>query len=204
MTARPHSRHRRLFLTVPAVVLLLASAFGGLYLYIAINGYKESPGQADAIVVLGASVAPGGNPTPALAARTELGVRLWKEGRAKMLVLTGGLGRNPPAEALVMREIALREGVPAETIVVEDQAHSTLESAQRVGEIAKQRGWSSVIVATDPFHTIRAGLMFQDRGLRVITAPTNDTYYSNETRTFYTVRETLALTVYFLQRLYLR
>lgn len=204
MTSSIHRRRSRLLLAIPVALFLLAGTFAGLYVYISVYGYKETAGQADAIVILGAKVAAGGVPTPALAERTELGIRLWKEGRARVLVFTGGLGTNPPAEAVVMRDIALREGVPVEAMVVEDQSRSTLESAKRVAEIAGRRGWSSVIVATDPFHTIRSGLMFRDRGLKVITVPTHDNYYSSGDRAYYTFRETLGLTAYFFQRLFPR
>lgn len=194
----------RLTATLAAILLLSMASMAGLFAYISICGYRGSAGDADAVVVLGAKVLPGGAPTPALAARTELGIRLWKEGRARFLVFTGGLGTNPPAEAEVMRRIALDKGVPNEAIIVEDRSHCTLESARLVGEIARSKGWTTVIVATDPFHTVRAGVMFENEGLQVHTEPTDDIYYNDRTRRFYTLREAVALAAYLVQRPFLR
>ncbi len=130
-----------------------------------------------------------------------LGIRLYKEGFAQHLVLTGGLGQFPPAEAEVMRRIATEESVPESAIVVEDQAKNTLESARLVREICRKNGWESVIVITDPFHTIRAGWMFRDQGLTIYTAPTEDTYYTPQTRTWYTLREAIGIMAYAVERI---
>jgi uncharacterized SAM-binding protein YcdF (DUF218 family) len=125
---------------------------------------------ADAIVVLGAAVWPGERPSPALARRIERGVELFHAGHAPNLVPTGGLGRNPPAEAEAMARAARARGVPAEALVLEDRATSTVESAEYVAALAERNGWRSVIVVSEPYHVTRAGWMFRDRGLDVQTA----------------------------------
>ena len=58
------------------------------------------------IVVLGAAVWEGGQPSPALKRRLLHGVKLWKEGNAKYIIVSGGIGKHPPSEAAVMKKLA--------------------------------------------------------------------------------------------------
>ena len=91
--------------------------------------HPEAPPVAyDVIVVLGAAVWPGGQPSPALQRRILHAVDLWQRGYAAYLLVTGGVGKYPPAEAAVMQRLAVtRHSSPA--ILCEDQATSTFESA---------------------------------------------------------------------------
>jgi uncharacterized SAM-binding protein YcdF (DUF218 family) len=203
---------RQLKLTAGLIVTLCLAllgvtviSFAGLYRSVAVAADAESkePLTSDFIVVLGAGVQPGGQPSPALRARAELGVKLYQQGYAKYLVVTGGVGPNPPAEAEVMRQIALADGVPAEAIVVENKARNTQESASLVKAIAIPRGWTRALIVSDPYHLPRASWMFSDAGFVVSTAGTNDYYYSPRTRAYQTGRECLGLFAYALQRPFL-
>ena len=103
----------------------------------------EAPPTAyDVIVVLGAAVWPDGRPSPALQRRVMHAVDLLQQGSAAYLLVTGGLGKYPPAEAEVMQRLAMAHGIPTENILCEDQATSTFASALRCCDILRQRGWS--------------------------------------------------------------
>lgn len=191
-----HIALKRLRIVLRAGLVTLLTV--GVLSYVWIGGFREEPQVSDAIVVLGAAVWPGGQPSPALYARTTRAVDLYKRGYASHLVLTGGLGKNPPSEAEVMRRIAVGQGVPPEAIVVEDQAHSTWDSATLVASICRDHGWSRVLVVSDPFHLARSRLVFRDQGLTVSTGATRDSYYSAPTRSLYVLREVTALYAYLL------
>ena len=118
----------------------------------------------DAIVVLGAAVRPGGAPSPALVRRVGRAVRLFRAGAAPMLVMTGGLGRHPPAEAELMAALAIRAGVPPERILLEDRAATTFESARNCAALLQERGWRRVLLVTDGFHLRRSLLIFRAFG----------------------------------------
>lgn len=147
----------------------LVVAYLGAAVVVASPSCRE-PRPADAIVVLGAAVWPGERPSPALRRRIDRGVELWRAGLAPALVPTGGLGRYPPSEAEVMARVAGRAGVPADALVLESQATSTLTSAESVAALARERGWRSVIMVSQPYHLLRAGWMFRDQGLEVQAA----------------------------------
>lgn len=150
---------------------------------------------ADAIVVLGAQVRPDGRPSAALRGRVRRAAALHHAGYAPCVALTGGIGDAPFAEAVVMQALAVALGVPEEATALEPAATRTVESARLVGAMARQRGWRSVILVSDPFHLRRAALLFGGQGLTVQTAATNDYYFSARSRRRYRLREMAGLAV---------
>jgi uncharacterized SAM-binding protein YcdF (DUF218 family) len=150
--------------------------------------------QGDAIVVLGSAVWPGERPSPSLARRIDRGVELWQAGFAPVLVPSGGVGRFPPAEAEVMARVARTGGVPDAALVLDLEATSTSESAEKVGALASTYGWERVILVSEPYHVRRAALLFQGQGLAVETAcaPWSDQTWSN---VYQTLREAGGLLV---------
>ena len=151
----------------------------------------------DVIVVLGAAVWPGGQPSPALQRRVLHAVDLLQRGCAAHLLVTGGVGKHPPAEAEVMQRIAMAHGIAPASIVLEDQATSTFESAWRCRDMLRQRGWSHVVLVTDRFHLPRALLAFRSVGIRAVgsAAPGKPARRLSK-RTYYYLREGLALAWY--------
>ena len=126
---------------------------------------KHRTGEpCDAVVVLGTRVLADGRPSPALARRVDHAVRLFHEGRARHLVMSGGLGDHPPAEAQVMRDHAVRAGVPPERILMEAESDTTFENALRSAAILRARGWSRLIVVSQGYHLPRALFLFRRLG----------------------------------------
>ncbi|MGF1639876.1 MAG: YdcF family protein [Rhodospirillales bacterium] len=129
---------------------------------------------ADAVVVLGAALSAAGTPGPALKRRIEHGVRVLNARGLPYLVVSGGVTRHPPAEADVMRSIAVERGVPAARILVEDRARNTFENAVYTGRIVRDRGWRAVVLVTDWFHMPRALYVFRRLGLRATGDPVRE------------------------------
>ncbi|MGZ8408111.1 MAG: YdcF family protein, partial [Caulobacteraceae bacterium] len=100
----------------------------------------------DAVIVLGAPPLGPGVPGPAIERRLEHGVAVFRNRGASCLVLSGGIVRTPPAEAEIMRDLAVSRGVPEARIVVEDQAKNTFENALYTGLIMRERGWHRVVI----------------------------------------------------------
>jgi len=148
----------------------------------------------DVIIVLGAAVWEGHRPSPALRRRVLHGVSLWKQGAADYLLVTGGLGKYPPAEARIMETLAAEEGVPPEKILSENQSTSTFESGVRCARIMRDRGWSRTLLVTDGYHLPRSLLVFRSRGLVAEGSPANRGGNENTSphRWFYMAREIIA------------
>lgn len=118
------------------------------------------PGDTfDVIVVLG-------GPNAAMRRRMAHAVRLFNQGRAAFLLLSGG-GMRPRRECEVMRGLALAAGVPAERIVVEPRSRNTLQNALCSREIMARRGWTRALVVTDWPHLPRAVMSFRAVGMPV-------------------------------------
>nr|WP_225937067.1 YdcF family protein [Myxococcus sp. RHSTA-1-4] len=158
-------------------------------------GQRERAEAADAVVVLGARVLPGGVPSGALRARTEKAVELYQRGLAPRLVFSGGVGVNPPSEARVMLALATRLGVPEAACTLEEESHSTEENARLAVKLLRGLGARRVVVVSDPYHLLRARQYFRLNGLDVATSPALETErnLSPVDRFYWTVREAIAL-----------
>jgi uncharacterized SAM-binding protein YcdF (DUF218 family) len=123
---------------------------------------REPMQRLDAIVVLGAPLAPGDRLTTPLVERIDAAAALWRAGGAPIVIATGGqtygAGR---AEADVMAD-ALRER-GAEGVLVERASRNTAENARLTAALLPPR--SSVWVVTQPFHGRRAARLFRAAGL---------------------------------------
>jgi uncharacterized SAM-binding protein YcdF (DUF218 family) len=163
--------------------------------------HPEAPPAAyDVIVVLGAAVWPGGQPSPALQRRILHAVDLLQRGYAAYLLVTGGVGKYPPAEAAVMQRLAVAQGIPAQYVLCEDQATSTFASALRCCELLRQHGWSRVLVVTDCYHLPRALFAFWSCGLRAVgSAAPGKPARRLRRRWYYYLREGLAFSWYLVR-----
>jgi uncharacterized SAM-binding protein YcdF (DUF218 family) len=152
----------------------------------------------EVIIVLGAAVWPEGQPSPALRRRVAHAVQAFHTGQGRRLLMTGGLGRYAPAEAHVMRQLALAAGVPDACILLEDQATSTFQSALRCTAILRQHGWSTALLVTDRYHLRRALFVFRSCGIQAYGSPPQGHLYSRKRwkRWYYRGREACALVWY--------
>jgi uncharacterized SAM-binding protein YcdF (DUF218 family) len=156
----------------------------------------------DIIIVLGAAVWQGGQPSPALRARVVHAVQLWRAGHGRKLLMTGGLGKYPPTEAQLMRQLALAAGIPEACILVEEQATSTFQSGRHCTRMLRQHGWSTALIVTDCYHLPRAVLTFRSFGMQVRGSAPPGRPYSRRRwkRWYYRLREVLA-SVWYLGRI---
>lgn len=121
--------------------------------------------QKDVIVVLGAAVWEGGIPSPSLRRRILYAIELIHRKKAGILILTGGVGKYPPSEAQVMRQIALEQGIHENQIILDEQAKSTLESAIICTQILQENQWNNILIVSDYYHLLRAVLLFRVLGI---------------------------------------
>ena len=124
---------------------------------------EDAPRWADAAVVL------AGDPDYE---RTKTAVRLLLEGQVRLLIVTGG-EPGPGDSATSLRDVALRAGVPAERIRMEQVSHSTHGSMEAILPILKREGIRSVAVVTSPYHQRRAVWAARRtlRGIEIVSRP---------------------------------
>ena len=127
--------------------------------------------QANAVLVLGGGIrsAPAkglGVEVNEAGDRLLCGVRLWKQGKAPVLITTGArvsFKPNDPIapEAVLSQQLAQELGVPASAVLLNDQARTTAEEAKRINQLAAEQGWKQLILVTSAFHMPRALASFQ-------------------------------------------
>ena len=135
------------------------------------RSYQARP--VDAIVVLGAAQYDG-RPSAQLAARLDEVVRLWPQGHAPVVVVTGG--RQPGdrfTEAEASARYLIERGVPETAILAEHEGRTTYESMVAVSALLEARGDRSVLLVTDPSHSLRSRLIAEEVGLEAVVAPTS-------------------------------
>jgi uncharacterized SAM-binding protein YcdF (DUF218 family) len=163
---------RRLRRAFGLVLLAAASIYTVALVMVLVVSQQDQRRAVDAIVVLGAAQY-NGRPSPVLRARLDHGLRLYNEGYAPRIVVTGGVGRgDTTSEAIVGRHYLLaRDVVPAD-VVVQPQGRSTQASMTAVADWLEAEGLHSVILVSDPFHMFRLRLEARRTNLKAFTSPT--------------------------------
>lgn len=119
------------------------------------------------LVVPGAAVWLGGQPSPSLERRTRRAVALWQTGEYDLVIPSGGLGRHPPTEAQVMHDILCSEGIPKEAIRCDQSATTTFQTARYVAAMLAGETFERVHAVTDRSHAVRTWIAFRAYGLPV-------------------------------------
>jgi uncharacterized SAM-binding protein YcdF (DUF218 family) len=156
-----------MFAAALALVVWIASVIGVVAL-----GRVDNRRPSDAIIVLGAAQYVG-RPSPVLGARLNHAETLWRARVAHYVVLTGGVGKgDTTSEAEVGRRYLIARGIPDSVILLERGGRTTGQSIRAATEILKQRGLTSAVLVSDPFHAMRLRILAFRHGLRAVTSPT--------------------------------
>jgi uncharacterized SAM-binding protein YcdF (DUF218 family) len=128
----------------------------------------------DYIVIFGAAVRADGTASGSLRRRCENAVQHGGAGAIGPCYLpSGGIGRHGPAEALVMRDILLAQGVDPSRILLECEARDTLESVRLCTRLLRRRAdVGRVLVSTSSYHRLRCRLLFRLAGFDSMALPT--------------------------------
>ena len=103
------------------------------------------------------------------------GMRLWRAGKAPLLVLSGGnipyLTGSPMSEAASLCSLAVEYGVPREVILAEEESRNTYENAVFTARLLRQRGLNRILLVTSASHMPRSVAVFRNQGLEVYPSP---------------------------------
>lgn len=113
-------------------------------------------------------------------------LQLYRMGKIKKILITGGTGLNPvnpQSEAEVLKRFLLMTGVPESDILIEDQSKNTAQNAKFTRAFLEKNGISidqEFVLITSAFHMARAKGCFDKEGLKTVTFPVD--YYSHEVK----------------------
>ncbi len=126
---------------------------------------------ADAVVVFGARAYKDGRMSDALQDRIRTACELYRAGLTKRLVLSGGRGDGPITEAEAMRNYALKHGVPAQDIFIDNQGVNTEATVRNTAPLFQQWHAHRILAVSHFYHLPRVKLAYQRAGVEVWTVP---------------------------------
>jgi uncharacterized SAM-binding protein YcdF (DUF218 family) len=100
-------------------------------------------------------------------------INLYKTGKIKKLLLSGGSGseaKPEEKEMLFIREYLLQVGIPEDGILVESDSRNTHENAKFVAKMMNGKEGSYLLI-TSAFHMRRAEACFKKEAINVFTWP---------------------------------
>jgi len=155
-------------------LILLVALIWTLYVVRQINklAAQDQAQPADAIAVFGAAEY-SGRPSPVYHARLDHAVALYQRGIAPVVITLGGGSDKDSGktEGGVGRDYLLANGVPFAAIIAETHSFTTSQQAHRLADIARERGFHTLVVVSDPTHLFRIQQLCRQDGLDVYTSP---------------------------------
>ncbi|MTE14455.1 YdcF family protein [Nocardia sp. CT2-14] len=137
------------------------------------NPIPAIAGPQTGIAVLGYGLLPDGSMRPELVSRLQAA---WLQAIASPMspiLVTGGNPQNGITEAAAMQGWLVGHGIPADRILAEHRADSTVQNALFGAQMLRDAGATSAIVVTSPNHIRRAVADFIVAGIPVIGATTS-------------------------------
>ena len=158
------------------IIILLSLAVIGTAALFMINVYVKSAVRqrilssdaaaklrdVDCIIVLGCQVKGDGSLSPMLRDRLITAVKLYNEGAAPKLLMSGDHGQKEYNEVGAMKKYATENGVLSADVFMDHAGFSTYETVYRAKEIFKAK---KVIIVTQQYHLYRALYIAKRLGL---------------------------------------
>lgn len=158
------------------------------------TGNTDQAREVDAIVVMGAAQYDG-RPSPLLAARLDHVVELWDQGLATFVITTGSKQEGDRfTEAESSANYLIDRGVPR-NVIVQVGGSNSYESLREVRDELRRRNGESILLVTDPYHSLRVRMISQELGLTAYVSPTRTSPVSGGTRFMRELREAAGVAV---------
>jgi len=98
-------------------------------------------------------------------------VILYKRGITKNIIYSGAAVYTPYVEAKIMKEYAIKLGIPKEHIFIDTLAEHSTENLWYSSILANKLGFKSIALATDPFQNFAMRKFRKDNGLDMRVIP---------------------------------
>lgn len=178
-------------ITSSVIVLIAVIAILDMSYIVLIARWRPEIKKSDSIIVLGAAIN-----TPALYNRTLEGLHLYEQGKADVMILSGGkISEADISEAEYMEKVIKKNTTQTVAYVLEEQSHNTYENI--FNSLRKIEKKDSLIIVSDEFHLARAVLVAKRAGFKTVywSAPQPDYYKQDDLRRYY-IREFFAMLSY--------
>lgn len=118
---------------------------------------NELPDRTEVGIVLGAALW-NNVPSPALRERLRQAEVLYNDGYFHKIIVTGGIGHSSSTitEAEGMKRYLVKQGIPKEDILLEDEARSTYENLLFSRNVMQENQLNTAVIITHAYHGARA------------------------------------------------
>ncbi|MBS1029021.1 YdcF family protein [Gluconobacter albidus] len=179
--------------------LALGAVLPGLFLlwmgFVAFRGLSAVPERSEMAVIFGTAVTAKGTPRPALQERLQEGLRLWRAGLVRTVMVSGAIeSGNHRDEARIMADWLMERGVPEVAIIVDSHGNNTWLTALHVARLHPQ----GAVVVTQWFHILRAKWALGRAGVSPVSGAAPSRFRLAEL--WYLFRDSVALPVYVLTK----
>lgn len=130
-------------------------------------GLTDRLADADAAVVPGNTVHADGTPSARLRARLDVALHMYREGRCKVIVVSGATGVEGWDEAAVMKDYLVQQGVPPDRVLQDSRGVNTAATARNTALLLRQHDYRSVLAVSQFFHVPRLRMLLAGEGLAV-------------------------------------
>jgi len=139
---------------------------------------KTEKRYSDAIVVASAGVHESGSPTQGSALRAHAAAKLYLEGMAPLIIITGGVTKPyyPPVNIKGMAIILQGMGVPSANIIIENQSTDTYLNGVETTKILNRLKLKTILLVTHDYHILRIVSVFKKLGIKVFAYAESDSY----------------------------
>jgi len=197
----PAPRRRRW--AAAAVLVCVAAACVVMFplaqvLFFGTTDYRR---DAPLAVVFGAQVHENGAPSTSLRDRMSTAVQLYKDRLVKKILVSGGVGDSGFNEALVMRDMAVKVGVPEEDVIVDSSGVNTEATVRNSIPFFGAERHPRVLAVSQFYHLPRIKLAYQRAGQEALTVPARSSTPIKETP-YLVAREIPAFWVYYLRAIF--
>lgn len=138
---------------------------------IIVVGYQTQPVPSDTIIILGAKLI-GHTPSTILRLRLDEGIKLYQEGYASRIIVSGGQGKDETiSEAAGMQEYLINHGIPPKSILLDDQSVNTYQNLANSKVIMEKEGFQTAIIVSNSSHMRRSLIVAHNLGIQASGAP---------------------------------
>lgn len=151
---------------------------------------KDETQRADCAIVAGAGVN-GNEPSPVFQARLDHAATLYRQGMTHTIILTGGYSPEQTfSDAAIARNYLIRQGIPANQILIEEKSTVTRENLRYAKELMITQNLKNALLVSDPLHMKRLIIMAEKMDITAYSSPTPTTRYrSFASRSYFLLRE---------------
>ena len=131
------------------------------------DGFSDDEMVADYAVVLGNKIEMTARPSVRLQTRLDKARKLYKEGKVKKIIVSGGLGYEGFEEADIMKIYLEKKRIPRGDIIADRNGYTTYLTAKNARKIIQDTN-KKVIVVSHYYHISRTKLAFRLFGFKTV------------------------------------